>query len=119
MDTTPAVNTGVLREPLYIDDARAGEQYRDLTGIYVRAKTTDTDEQPGQWVNADIAQLDRESLVRWLRSRGDGESFAESVVLSLLGHPQGEDDPYGIDHLQPPDGSGSEDLPVTTQEFDF
>lgn len=51
------------------------------TGIYVRARRPD-----GTWDNADIAELDRDSLIRWLRSREDEARFAEQVVLAMLGH---------------------------------
>jgi hypothetical protein len=53
------------------------------TGIYVRAQRPD-----GRWDNADIAELDRDSLLAWLRSRDAG--FAEQVVLAMLGHDQRE-----------------------------
>lgn len=51
------------------------------TGIFVRAKDPN-----GQWVNADIWQLDRDSLIEWLRSRGGDNPWAEQVVCLLLGH---------------------------------
>ena len=50
------------------------------TGIYVRAKHN------GKWFNADIAELDKASLLAWLRSRGGENKWAESVVGTLLGH---------------------------------
>jgi len=58
---------------LKVDAARAG--LNGSTGIYVRALGID-----GHWVNADIAELDKPSLVEWLRSR---EDVAERA---LLGH---------------------------------
>lgn len=48
------------------------------TGIYVRAKWPD-----GGWRNADICELDCDSLLSWLRTTPDR---AEKVVLALLGH---------------------------------
>jgi len=51
------------------------------TGVYVRALNTS-----GEWINADIAQLDAESLLTWLRSRGGDNPWAEDVVGILLGH---------------------------------
>ena len=42
----------------------------------------------GKWSNADIADLDRASLDRWLRSRGGENEWAESVVRALLGFPR-------------------------------
>lgn len=64
--------------PYRIDPDR--EDY-DGTGIYVRAVAGD-----GTWHSTDIATLDRDSVSRWLRSRGGMNVFAESVVLALLGH---------------------------------
>lgn len=54
-------------------------------GIYVRAKGCD--ERIGSY---DIAELDRDSLLRFLRSRGGDNEWAENVVLVLLGHTQNE-----------------------------
>ena len=51
------------------------------TGILVRAQ-----DPSGTWTAADIATLERQSLIDWLRSRGDRSRFAESVVLHLLGY---------------------------------
>lgn len=65
---------------------RAREQrpeFADATGIYVRAQRTD-----GRWDSADIAELDADSLLTWLRSRGGDNPRAEQVVLILLGHPR-------------------------------
>lgn len=63
---------------LRIDPART-----DLpqTGILVRAKATD-----GSWDSVDIVALDTESLLTWLRSRGDVSPWAEQTVMLLLGH---------------------------------
>lgn len=60
----------------------------DWTGILVRAQAPD-----GSWMNADIGQLDRESLHRWLRSRGGRNLWAENVVLMILGHEQYDVEP--------------------------
>lgn len=57
-------------------DPRYGE---NSTGVFVRAQCDD-----GTWMPADIAQLTKESLIAWLRSRPRG---AEQTVLILLGHP--------------------------------
>lgn len=51
------------------------------TGIFVRAKAPD-----GKWVSADIATLDRDSLMNWLRS-GGSHDLAERTVALLLQHP--------------------------------
>lgn len=50
------------------------------TGIFVRA-TLD-----GKWGSYDIADLEKESLLDWLRSRGGDNPWAEDVVGILLGH---------------------------------
>lgn len=51
------------------------------TGIYVRAKTSE-----GGWRSADIAHLDKASLLAWLQSRGGDNALAENCVGILLGH---------------------------------
>lgn len=48
------------------------------TGIFVRAQ-----DQTGKWGAYDIAELERESLLAWLRKDTD---LAERVVLALLEH---------------------------------
>lgn len=53
----------------------------NVTGIYVSAKSHD-----GDWLSADIAVLDKPSLLRWLKSRGGDNAWAEDVVGILLGH---------------------------------
>jgi len=67
---------------LKVDPKRADE-YEDECGIYVRAVTID-----GEWINADIFQLTKESLFEFLRSRGGKNEWAENVVALLLGHGQ-------------------------------
>lgn len=59
-----------------------------VTHIYVRALS-----DAGQWISVDIGELDRDSLHRWLRSRGGVNLFAENCVLVLLGHEQLLEDP--------------------------
>ena len=51
------------------------------TGILVKARGPD-----GNIGNHDIAELTRESLLRWLRSRGGANLWAENVVMQLLAH---------------------------------
>ena len=51
------------------------------TGICVRAKLPN-----GKIDSVDIAYLDKDSLKRWLRSKGGNNELAENVVLILLGH---------------------------------
>ena len=52
-----------------------------ITGIYVRAKFD------GKMGSHDIAVLTRDSLFKWLRSRGGENEWAESVVFILLRYP--------------------------------
>lgn len=51
------------------------------TGIFVRAQDNN-----GKWHSADIAHLDKDSLLVWLRSRGGDNALAENTVGLLLGH---------------------------------
>lgn len=51
------------------------------TDIYVRAETSS-----GEWKSVDVVQLDKQSLLTWLKSRGGNNEFAEEVVCILLGH---------------------------------
>ena len=60
--------------PFVADPERHGS-----TGIHVRGKRGES------WDAIDIAQLDRDSLIRWLRSRGD-DRLAVGTVLVLLFH---------------------------------
>lgn len=64
------------------------------TGIYIRAQNTD-----GRYVNADLVELDKASVLVWLRSRGGGNRWAEDVVGLLLGH----------GHLHPIEGEGTKE----------
>jgi len=54
--------------------------YNQSTGIFVRVLYN------GKWINADIAILDKASLLAWLRSRGGENEWAENTVGILLGH---------------------------------
>ena len=65
---------------LRIDESRT---LAPETGIYVRAINSDE-----KWASLDIAWLDEESLLTWLRSGGGNNPLAESVVRMLLGHNQ-------------------------------
>ena len=51
------------------------------TGIFVRAQLPDE-----TWDSVDIAFLEKESLIEWLKSRGGNNPWAEEVVCILLGH---------------------------------
>lgn len=61
-------------------DRIANPNYHGLTGIFVRAK------HAGKWGNFDIAELDRASLLSWLRSRGGDNRWAEETVGIILGY---------------------------------
>ena len=64
---------------LNIDLARASTDFE--TGIFVRVQNHE-----GKWVNVDIAHLDKDSLLVWLRSRVGDNALAENTVGLLLGH---------------------------------
>lgn len=51
------------------------------TGIFVRAKDT-----TGKWKSVDLCFLEKDSLLKWLRSRGGENQFAENVVGVILGY---------------------------------
>lgn len=52
----------------------------NASGIYVRATLN------GKWGAHDIAELDKASLLRFLRSRGGDNRFAEDCCGIVLGH---------------------------------
>lgn len=62
---------------LEVDESRMGMA---PTGIPIRANVN------GHWGTFDIVHLKWESLIEWLRSRGEVSDFAVNVVLLLLGH---------------------------------
>jgi hypothetical protein len=76
---------------LTVDPKRALAEDERATGIFVRARDPN-----GRIRNADIVELDRASLLVWLRSRGGDNPWAEDVVGILLGH----------GHLHPVERSG-------------
>lgn len=59
----------------------------EATGLYVRAQGQD-----GRWDTYDMAELDRDSLVEFIRSRGEVSTWAVHITLILLGH-----DRLGVD----------------------
>ena len=66
---------------LHVDPARkVPEGTEPGTGIYVRAKDGE------KWGSFDIMELTKESLLLWLRSRGDMSPWAENTVGILLGY---------------------------------
>jgi hypothetical protein len=67
---------------LKINPERMGTEF-ETTGIYVRAKINDE-----KWDNADIMQLDRDSLISFMHSRGEKNTWAENIVLTLFGYEQ-------------------------------
>lgn len=69
---------------LRVDETRT--HFADATGIYVRAHMPD-----GAVDNADIAELDADSLDAWLRAR-DSIEWPISVVKLIMGHPQKQGD---------------------------
>jgi hypothetical protein len=69
-----------MHETVYRTDPKRIGRHQATTNIKVRAKG------PQGFDRFDIAELSRESLIAWLRSRGGKNEWAESVVLMLLGH---------------------------------
>ena len=61
-----------------IDENRKGKFGE--TGIFVRAKDGD------RWTSVDIADLEKDSLLEWLKSRGGDNRWAEDVCGILMGH---------------------------------
>jgi hypothetical protein len=72
------------KNPLIADPKRA--EFKDGTGIYIRAKRGDT------WDAIDIGELTTESLLRFLRSREGGNVWAESTCALILQHSHQEID---------------------------
>lgn len=66
---------------LKIDPTRRLQDGEHGTGIYVRALS-----QGSMYTSCDIRELDKESLLEWLKSRGGDNQVAEDVVGILLGH---------------------------------
>lgn len=62
---------------LIVDPNRIG---KNSTGIYIRAKYQES------WGSYDIYELDKESLIKFLKSRGGDNQWAENVVGVMLGH---------------------------------
>jgi hypothetical protein len=68
-------------EDIRLEDLHGDPERGDgSTGILVRARRGE------HWCSMDIGELDRDSLMRWLRSRGGENPWAENVVLIMLGH---------------------------------
>ncbi len=65
---------------LKVDRARYSNR-RALTGILVRAMGLND-----KYISVDIADLDKASLLIWLKSRGGDNKWAEDCVGILLGH---------------------------------
>ena len=64
-------------------DPKRKDNWAGKTAILVRAKLPD-----GSFGPVDIAELDRDSLHAWLRSRGGKNLWAENLILAMLDHPQ-------------------------------
>lgn len=60
---------------------REGDQLVGLTGIFVRAIGQDN-----RWGTYDIAELDRDSLVDFVRSRGEVSTWGLHIILIMLDH---------------------------------
>lgn len=71
-----------MSDELLVSKKRVGQVGINFikTNIYVRANLD------GNWGSYDIAALESDSLLTWLRSRGGHNPWAENCVLLLLGH---------------------------------
>lgn len=69
------------QEKEYRTDPKRECELKGITGIFVRARGSNF-----KWDNFDIAELNRNSLKAFLRSRGGMNLWAENVVASILGH---------------------------------
>lgn len=74
--------------PLEIDPSRLPRDGE--TGIFVRA--VQRGNAGDKFISCDIICLTRESLMRWLRSRGGDNRFAEECVALLLDHHDEDDE---------------------------
>jgi len=63
------------------DRAHMVDDDKERTGIYIRAQMPD-----GSWVSCDFVALDAKSMLRFLRSRGGNNPWAENIVGNLLGY---------------------------------
>lgn len=64
-----------------IDPDRLLQEGEQATGIYIRAQGAD-----GRYDAFDIVELDKASLLTWLRSRGGDNIWAENVIGLIMGH---------------------------------
>ena len=72
--------TELTVDPTRLDDSQTGDPHAPPTGIYIRAK------RDGLWGTYDIKELDRTSLLAFLRQRGGENTQAENIVGILLGY---------------------------------
>jgi len=79
MGTDEIKNSGT-DEKLRVDPMRRNHPE---TGIYTRAYL-----MSGEVASVDIVHLDAASLLKWLRSRGGENKWAENCFGVLLGHEQ-------------------------------
>lgn len=75
----------MAQEPYEIDQDRLAESLVETPdtsnlGLLVRVKNG-----PG-WDVADAYALTRESLLRWLRSRGGKNLWAENIIMDIMGY---------------------------------
>lgn len=67
-----------MERPYIVDRER--REAGITVGIYVRARMS------GRWINADVAWLDKASLLRWLRAQGGDNPLAEDILGIVLDH---------------------------------
>jgi hypothetical protein len=81
----PWIEGNTMVESEYtVDLGRCLNDEETGTGIYIRAKLVNGGTE--RWVDADLVELDKASVLAWLRSRGGDNPWAENCVGILLGH---------------------------------
>jgi len=77
-----------MLQELKVDESRLNDRLRfQACDIVIMAMYPD-----GKIAQADVAVLDKASLLKWLRSRGGENKLAENVVGVVLGHGPLHDD---------------------------
>lgn len=82
-DETGSWHELMVTQELIADPDRYLHSRDDTTGIYVRAQLPD-----GRFGVVDLAIVDRDSLLFWLKTQGCAISVINGLILHLLGHQQ-------------------------------
>jgi hypothetical protein len=76
-----ATEVNARNEPLKLLIDKERKKLPTYTGIYVRAMDED-----GQVMTCEIEELDKESLISWIRSRGPVSNWAVETLLVVMGY---------------------------------